>query len=41
MGKISQIIKLFKEDHNIPTFTEEMTRPYRYEFMQAMTQEIK
>ena len=37
MGNISQMIKLSKGNFDTPTLTEEITRPYKSEFMQAMT----
>ena len=41
MGKISQTINIFKGYPDTPTLTESITGPYKADFMQAMTQEIK
>ena len=41
MGKLSRIISLSKGYPNIPPLTEEMTGPYKSEFMQTMTHNIK
>ena len=35
------MFKLYKGDPDTPTFNESMTLPYKADFMQAMTQEIK
>ena len=41
MRKLSQIIKLSKGYPDKPTLSESITLPYKDEFMQAITQEIK
>ena len=41
MGKIYQMINLSEGYPDTPTLTESMTRPYKYSFIQAMTQDIK
>ena len=41
MGKLSQILKLYKGDPSTPTFSKAMTGPYKDEFIQDMTQDIK
>ena len=41
MKKLSQIIKLSNGYPDTPTLTKSMTRPYKDDFIQAMTQDIK
>ena len=41
MGELSQMLNLYKEYPDILALTESMTWTYRYEFMKAMTQDIK
>ena len=41
MGKIYQMIQLSKGDPDTSTLTEEITGPYKADFTQYMTQEIK
>ena len=41
MGKLTQIFILYKGYPDTPTLTESITVPYKYEFMRAMTQDIK
>ena len=41
MGKISQILNLSKGDPDTPTLDEEVTGPYKADFMQSITQDIK
>ena len=41
MGKIYQMLNLSEGDPDTPTFTEAIKGPYKAEFMQAVTQEIK
>ena len=41
MGKLSQILIMYKGDPDTPILTEAMTGPYKDVFMQSMTQEIK
>ena len=41
MGKLSQMINMSKGYPDTPILTETMTGPYKSEFIQAMTQDIK
>ena len=41
MGDLSQIINMSKGDPDTPTLTKAITGPYKSEFMQSMTQDIK
>ena len=41
IGKLSQMINLFKGDPDTLTLTEAIIVPYKAEFRQAMTQDIK
>ena len=41
MGRLSQMIKIYKGYPDTPTLTEGITVPYKNEFMQAITQDIK
>ena len=40
-GKLSQMLKLSKEDPKISTLAKAMTGPYKVDFIQDMTQEFK
>ena len=40
MGKLSQILIMYKGDPDTPILTEAMTGHYKTEFMKAMNQEI-
>ena len=41
IGKLSQMINLFKGDPDTLTLTEAIIVPYKAEFRQAITQDIK
>ena len=41
MGKLSQMFKMNKGYPDPPTLTEAITGPYKAEFLQSMTQEIR
>ena len=41
MGKLSQMINMYKGDYDTPTLTKSMIWPYKAGFMKTMNLEIK